>query len=117
MTNSGLANDIYEAGVNDDKFVLIAKSNESCKIAVKTPWGSVTQRVELKNIEMQGGVLTPLKCSVQLDTLGLECLSSVEHSKLLYKYKGFVPIPPLEFVDDIMTITISGTNTNECSGA
>jgi hypothetical protein len=60
---------------------------------------------------MQGGVLTPLKCSVQMDTLGLECLSSVEHSKILYKYKGFVKIPPLEFVDDVLTITNCSTNS------
>ena len=111
LWSSETANDFFEAGVKDDKFVLVAKSNESCKIAVKTPWGSVTPRVEFTNIEMQGGVLTPLKCSVQLDTLGLECLSSVEHSKLLYKYKGFVPIPPLAFVDDVMTITTCSTNT------
>ena len=51
-------------------------------------------------MQMQGGVLTPLKCSVQMDTLGLECLSSVEHSEILYKYKGFVNIPRLEFVND-----------------
>ena len=101
MWSSETANDIYEAGVKDDNFVLIANSNKSCQIAVKTPWGSLTPRVEFKNIEMQGGVLTPLKCSVQMDTLGLECLSSVEHSKILYKYKGFVNIPPLEFVDDV----------------
>ena len=87
MWSSETANDIYEARVRDDNFVLIANSNKSCKIAVKTPWGSLTPRVEFKNIEMQGGVLTPLKCSVQMDTLGLECLSSVEHSKILYKYK------------------------------
>ena len=111
MWSSETANDIYEAGVKDDNFVLIANSNKSCQIAVKTPWGSLTPRVEFKNIEMQGGVLTPLKCSVQMDTLGLECLSSVEHSKILYKYKGFVNIPPLEYVDDVLTITKCSTDS------
>ena len=91
--------------------MLIANSNKSCQIAVKTPWGSLTPRVEFKNIEMQGGVLTPLKCSIQMDTLGLECLSSVEHSKILYKYKGFVNIPPLEYVDDVLTITKCSTDS------
>ena len=99
MWSSETANDIFEAGV------LIANSNKSCLISVKTPWGSFTPRVELENIEMQGGVLTPLKCSVQMDTLGAECVNSIDHSKILYKYKGFVNIPPMEFIDDILTIT------------
>ena len=70
MWSSETSNDIYDAGTKDDTFVLIANSNKSCKIAVKTPWGSTTPRIEFNNIEMQGGVLTPLKCSVQMDTLG-----------------------------------------------
>ena len=86
---SETVNDLFEAGVNDDKFVLVANSNKSCQIAVKTPWGSVSPRIEFKNIEMQGGVLTPLKCSVQMDSIGADCLESVEHSEMLYKYKGF----------------------------
>ena len=61
MWSSETANDIFDAGVKDDAFVLIANSNKSCQIAVKTPWGSTTPRVEFQNIEMQGGVLTPLK--------------------------------------------------------
>ena len=46
---------------------------------------------------MQGGVLTPLKFSVQIDTLGKEMLSSTESAKALYKYKDCVIIPPLSF--------------------
>ena len=102
---SETANDIFDAGIKDDTFVLIANSNKSCQIAVKTPWGSTTPRVEFKDIEMQGGVLTPLKCSVQMDTLGADCLNSVENSSILYKYKDFVKIPPLELIDDILIIT------------
>ena len=37
LWSSETANDFYEAGVKDDKFVLIANSNKSCQIAVKTP--------------------------------------------------------------------------------
>ena len=111
MWSSETANDFYEAGVKDDTFVLISNSNQSCQIAVKTPWGSLTPRTELRNIEMQGGVLTPLKCSVQMDTLGAECLNSLEYSRILYKYKGFLNIPPLEFVDDVLTITKCNTNS------
>ena len=39
----------------------------------------------MKEIEMQGTVPAPLKCSVQIDTLGKECLKYIEG---LYKYKG-----------------------------
>jgi hypothetical protein len=46
------ANDIYEAGVTGDSFVVMANSNQNCNVAVKTPWGSVTDRVNLKRIEM-----------------------------------------------------------------
>ena len=116
MWSSETANDLYDAGVKDDTFVLIAKSNESCQIAVKTPWGSLTPRFELNNIEMQGGVLTPLKCSVQMDTLGAECVNSVENSKILYKYKGFVNIPPLEFIDDCLTITKCSMDSIKMNG-
>ena len=108
---SETANDLFEAGVNDDKFVLVANSNKSCQIAVKTPWGSVSPRIEFKNIEMQGGVLTPLKCSVQMDSIGADCLESFEHSEMLYKYKGFVKIPPLGFVDDVLTTTKCSLNS------
>ena len=38
--------------MQDDKFVLMAKSNEKCKVAVRTPWGSLTKRVELNEIEI-----------------------------------------------------------------
>ena len=69
MSYRETANDIWLAGVQDDKFLLMAKSNEKCKVAVKTPWGSVTDRVNMKEIEMQGTVPAPLKSSVQLDSL------------------------------------------------
>ena len=54
-------NDIFNAGVTNDKFVLLANSNSRCKVAVKTPWGSKTERVVLEKIEMKGTVLAPLK--------------------------------------------------------
>ena len=44
-------NDLWDSGIQDDKFSLIAKMNEKCQIAVKTPVG-VTDRFELEQIEM-----------------------------------------------------------------
>ena len=37
MSYKETANDIYEAGVQDDKFLLMANSNQKCQVAVKTP--------------------------------------------------------------------------------
>ena len=110
------ANDVFKAGLNDDQFVLVANSNKSCNVAVKTPWGSLTQRKTLHNIEMQGGVLTPLKCSVQMDTLGKEMLENVESTKILYKYKDCVSIPVLTFIDDAISVTECGPNSVKING-
>ena len=103
-----IANDIYNAGVNDDKFVLLANSNSKCQVAVKMPWGSTTERIVLEKIEMQGTVPAPLKASVQLDTLGKECLES---SDGLFKYKGCVNLTPLIFVDDVLSVSACGSES------
>ena len=68
------ATDLYNAGVQDDKFVVIANSNSNCDVAVKTPWGTKTQRTNLTKIEMQGTVLAGLKCSISIDSIGKESL-------------------------------------------
>ena len=45
-------NYMFNAGITDDKFVLLANSNVKCQVAVKTPWGSTTDRIELERIEI-----------------------------------------------------------------
>ena len=65
----------------------------------------MSERVEMKEIEMQGTVPAPLKCSVQLDTLGKECLQTGEG---LYKYKGCLNIPPLLMIDDAIAVSECG---------
>ena len=60
------ANDMFNSGVQDDKFVVIANSNQHCDVSVKTPWGTNTNRIILNNIEMQGTVLAGLKSSVSM---------------------------------------------------
>ena len=94
--------------VNDDHFVLMANSNKKCQVAVRTPWGSLTSRVELQEIEMQGTVPAPLKCSIQMDTLGKEC---IEHGECLFKYKECVDIPPLAMIDDILAVSECSVET------
>ena len=54
---------------------------------------------------MQGGVWGPLKCSVQIDDIGKECLKT---GKYLYKYKDSVDIPPLAMIDDIAAVRKCG---------
>ena len=65
-------NDLWDVGVQDDKFALVGEMNRSCQIAVKTPVG-ITDRFTMEEIEMQGSVLGPIKCSIQIDTLGRDC--------------------------------------------
>ena len=97
---------MWDAGIKDDKFAVIAKMNEKCKIAVKTPVG-VSERFEIDKIEMQGTKFSNIKCSIQMDTLGKDCYSSGED---LFLYKKAVYIPPLGMIDDIITFALSGTN-------
>ena len=64
---------------------------------MKTPVGE-TESFLLGNIEMQGTVTAPLKCSVQIDTLGRDCYRS---GRGLYQYRGACTVPPLGFIDDV----------------
>ena len=105
---SETANDLYNAGVKDDHFITIANSNKECHVAVKMPWGSTSERKTLNNIEMQGTVITIIKCSIQIDTLGPEC---IERGGDMYKYKECLPIPPLSLVDDILAVGYCGTDS------
>ena len=38
-------------------------------------------------------------------------VNNIEHSKIVYKFKGFVNIPPLEFIDDVITLTKCSTDS------
>ena len=107
------ANDLYNAGVKDDKFVLVSNSNKDCQVSIKTPWGSLTERVTLNNIEMQGTVLSNIKCSIQVDTLGKDCITE---NKGMFKYKGCISIPPLSFVDDVISISNCGVDSIKVNG-
>ena len=93
---------LYNAGVQDDKFVIINESNRSNNVAVKTPWGK-TRRETISNIEMQGTLLAGLKCSASIDTIGKEALDNT--LPILYTYKNCISIPPLGFIDDVIAIS------------
>ena len=96
-------NDLYDVGIQDDRFAMIAKLDEHAKAVVKTPCGS-TEKFELNKIVMQGTVFAPIKCSIQIDTLGRDCLANSE-GEGLYVYKRIVDVPALSMIDDVIGVT------------
>ena len=56
-------NDLFEAGVQDDKLALLNEINKTNNIAIKTPDG-ITERKIIQKIIMQGDPWAPLECSV-----------------------------------------------------
>ena len=100
-------NDVYEARVTDDNFSLLYEANRENFVAVKTPNG-LSRREAFYEIVMQGDVLAPLISSLQVDTMGKECL---EENKHLYYYKVVVTIPPLGMADGLFSISTCGFKT------
>ena len=95
--------DIYDAGINDDTLVLLHEANKDIDMAVKTPYG-LTERQNVKNIVLQGDTFGSILASVQVDSIGKECMAE-GHG---YMYKGKLPIAFLGLVDDIIGISNAG---------
>ena len=93
-------NDIYDAGLNNDKLPLLFLENQNARCAVKSDDG-ISKRVNIQNIIMQGSVWGSLLCTTTMDKLGKLVY---EDENLLYRYKGLVAVPSLCMVDDIMSI-------------
>ena len=85
----------------NDKLVLLQLGTQNANVAIKTSYG-ITDRVNISNIIMQGGVFGSLQCTTSIDKLAKEVYSRPE---LLYRYKGIAAVPPLLMVDDILTIS------------
>ena len=98
-------NDLYEAGLTNDKLPLLFKMNMNAQVAIKTSQG-ITERTDIKNIIMQGSVWGSLSCTSSMDKLPQRAYTN---EALQYKYKGEVVVPPLGMVDDIITIQKCGT--------
>ena len=62
-------NDMWDVGVQDDCFALMAKLNETVDVTVKTAVGD-SDKFTLNKIEQQGTCNGPIKCSVQIDSIG-----------------------------------------------
>ena len=93
-------NDVYDAGVDDDNLPLLHQANSEVYMAVKTPAG-LTDRQELYDTVLQGDTWGSLLASVQVDTIGQECMQAGH----FYKYKDKLPVGFLGLVDDIVGIT------------
>ena len=96
--------DLYETlppEARDNKLSLIYKMNQDNYVAVNTAVGH-TERVNLKNIVMQG------KCSNTRDKIGKKCVNKGRH---LYTYKERVKIMPLAMVDDLLAVAKCGADS------
>ena len=102
-------NDLYDAGMRNDKLALLFRMNENAQVAIKTSQG-MTERFPIKKIIMQGTVWGSLFCTATMDKLPKMMYNTPD---LLYKYKGEVSVPPLEMVDDILTVKKCGLEALE----
>ena len=66
-------NDLYDVGVNDDTLALLHQANKDVDMAVKTPSG-LTDRQVIKNSVLQGDTFGSIMASVQVDSIGKECV-------------------------------------------
>ena len=98
-------NEMYEAGIRNDKLCLLYLSNKDAQIVIKTASGK-TDQMSIKDKVMQGRVWGGLMCTTTMDKL---CKLVYNDETLIYKYKGKVDVPPLEMVDDIITISKGGS--------
>ena len=101
-------NDLYEAGLQNDKLSLLFEINQVAQVAIKTPHG-MTKRVTIPNIIMQGTVWGSLNCTTTMDKFAKKVYNNDE---LLYKYRGEVSVPPLQMVDDILTVQKCGSTSS-----
>ena len=105
-------NDLFSAGFQNDKLSLLFLENSSAQIAIKTSSG-ISRRITIRNLIMQGTVWANLCCTVLMDKLGK---MMYENPDLLYKYKGSVPVPCLQMVDDVMVLSkCSSSQSVQCN--
>ena len=57
---------------------------------------------------MQGTVWGGLKCTSTMVQL---CQQILKHESIMYKYKGEVPVPPLEMLDDVISVVECGSKS------
>ena len=100
-------NNLYDAGLRNDKLALLQKINHKNKLAITTH-DVLSQRKDVEDIICQGDSWGPIECSLQVDEIGKE---SLHKSLEPYRYKDIVEIPALGWIDDIITVSESGHKT------
>ena len=103
-----VTNDLYNIGVDTDQLNLIYDCDSLSKVAVKTPVG-MTKRVDVTKVIAQGEVMSPLKCTITVDSIAQAHMENL--SENLYSYKGRVPIPPLGMVYDQICVSYCGLDS------
>ena len=106
MWSQECINDLWVAGCRDNKLKELALGNEHANVAVKTSGGMTSQEV-ISDIIVQGTVNEGLFCTSTMDKLAK---SVYEDKNLVYKYKGVAEVPPLEMVDDVLTVSKCSTS-------
>ena len=95
--------DIFDVGVNDDTLALLHKANEEVHMSVKTPSGLTDGQI-VKNIVLQGDTFGSILASVQVDSIGKDCMKE----GFGYLYKNSLEVSFLGLVDDIIGVTEVG---------
>ena len=104
MWHNKVINELYDAGVQDDKLALLHKIIETNIIKVKTS-ADLSDARNVKNIICQGDPWGSMECGVMVDGFGKE---SLDPKMKPYQYKGKVPVTLLGMVDYILYVTESG---------
>ena len=100
-------NDLFEAGMQNDRLSLLWELDQVNKLAVKTCQG-LSQRKEVRKIICQGDCWGTCKCSLHMDNIAKDSLNPKLEP---FKYKNEVELPILTMVDDLISISESGFKT------
>ena len=97
--------DLYNSGVQDDTLHLIYEANKNVAVRVKTIYG-LTEEVHLEEVVLQGEVWGPSLAANQVEMLN-------ENYSFMYRYKGFVPVPVLGQINDVIGVTLPGYKASQ----
>ena len=100
-------NDVFDLGFKNDKLPLVYLASKSASIAVKSS-GGLSERKDIHNVIMLGTVWAGMLCTATMDKLGKKVY---QNPHVAYKYRGRVIVPPLEMVDDILTVSKCGSTS------
>ena len=100
-------NDLYKAEMKNNQLNLLFIENRNAKVAIKVN-NTITRRVNMTDIELQGSVWGSLKCTASMDKVNKVMLADDD---LTYQYRGDTDIKlgVLGIIDDTLAISKCGT--------